>query len=56
MTINWDSVVKTYDVRGLVGADLTYEVVAALAAGFVDELEAAGQDVIVGHDMRDSSP
>jgi phosphomannomutase len=56
MTINWDSVVKTYDVRGLVGTDLTYEVVAALAAGFVDELGAAGQDVIVGHDMRDSSP
>ena len=56
MTINWDSVVKTYDVRGLVGTDLTYEVVAALAAGFIDELGAAGQDVIVGHDMRDSSP
>jgi len=56
VTINWDAIVKTYDVRGLVGKDLTYEVVAALAAGFVDELGAAGQDVIVGHDMRDSSP
>lgn len=56
MAINWDSVVKTYDVRGLVGTDLTYEVVAALAAGFVDELGAAGQPVLVGHDMRDSSP
>jgi len=56
MTINWDSIVKTYDVRGLVGIDLTPEIVSALAAGFVDELGAAGQDVVVGHDMRDSSP
>jgi phosphomannomutase len=48
--------VKTYDVRGLVGTQLTDEVVEALAAGFVDELGAHGTDVIVGHDMRDSSP
>ena len=51
-----DALVKTYDVRGLVGEALTLDVVSALAAGFVDELGAAGQDVIVGHDMRDSSP
>ncbi len=56
MTINWDALVKTYDVRGLVGTALTTEIVTALAAAFVDELDAAGQDVIVGHDMRDSSP
>jgi phosphomannomutase len=56
MNIDWDSLVKTYDVRGLVGTALTAEVVTALAAGFVDELGAAGQDVVVGHDMRDSSP
>lgn len=56
MSIDWDSLVKTYDVRGLVGISLTTEIVSALAAGFVDELDAAGQDVIVGHDMRDSSP
>lgn len=48
--------VKTYDVRGLVGTQLTAEVVEALAAGFVDELGAAGSTVVVGHDMRDSSP
>jgi len=51
-----DTVVKTYDIRGLVGTDLTEEVVSALAAAFVDEVGAAGRDVIVGHDMRDSSP
>ncbi len=48
--------VKTYDIRGLVGSELTTDVVAALAAGFVDEVGAAGSSVIVGHDMRDSSP
>ena len=56
MSVNWDAIVKTYDVRGLVGIDLTDDVVAALGAGFVDELELAGQSVVVGHDMRDSSP
>jgi len=56
MTINWDAIVKTYDVRGLVGTDLTPEIVAALAAGFVDELGAGGHRCSVGHDMRDSSP
>jgi phosphomannomutase len=48
--------VKAYDVRGLVGTQLTAHVVTALAAAFVDEVGAAGQDVVVGHDMRDSSP
>ncbi len=48
--------VKTYDVRGLVGSQLTDEVVAAIGAGFVDEIDAAGRDVVIGHDMRDSSP
>ena len=48
--------IKAYDVRGLVGSQLTDGVVAALAAAFVDEVELAGKDVIVGHDMRDSSP
>ena len=56
MTVNWDAIVKTYDVRGLVGIDLTEDVVEALAAGFVDELELSGKSVVVGHDMRDSSP
>lgn len=48
--------IKAYDVRGLVGSQLTDEVVAALGAAFVDEIEAAGTDVVVGHDMRESSP
>jgi len=56
MQVNWDAIVKTYDVRGLVDIDLTDDVIRALAAGFVDELGLAGQSVVVGHDMRDSSP
>lgn len=48
--------VKAYDVRGLVGSQLTVDVVTALAAAFVDEVDAAGGQVVVGHDMRDSSP
>ncbi|GAA1803687.1 phosphomannomutase/phosphoglucomutase [Agromyces neolithicus] len=51
-----DAVVKAYDVRGLVGEGLTEPIVEALAAGFVDEVGAAGSTVVVGHDMRDSSP
>ncbi|MBB5632636.1 phosphomannomutase [Cryobacterium mesophilum] len=51
-----DAFVKTYDVRGLVGSQLTDEVVSAIGAAFVDEIGASGKDVVVGHDMRDSSP
>ena len=56
MSPSLNAIVKTYDIRGLVGAELTVEMVEAVAAGFVDELQLAGKDVVVGHDMRDSSP
>jgi phosphomannomutase len=45
-----------YDIRGLVGLEMTTENVRAIGAAFVDELELAGKSVVVGHDMRDSSP
>lgn len=48
--------VKAYDVRGLVGSQLTSEVVRAFGAAFIDVLEAAGSAVVIGHDMRESSP
>ena len=54
--INFKDFVKTYDVRGLVGSQLTEDVVAAFGAAFVDELELAGKQLVIGHDMRDSSP
>ncbi len=47
---------KMYDIRGLVGREMTTENVRAIGAAFVDELELAGSSVVVGHDMRDSSP
>ncbi|MFD5866024.1 phosphomannomutase/phosphoglucomutase [Agromyces sp. NPDC127015] len=51
-----DAIVKAYDVRGIVGEGLTEETVEALGAAFVDEVAAAGSRIVVGHDMRDSSP
>lgn len=50
-----EKIFKKYDIRGLVGQEITPDNVAAIAAGFVDELELAGKPVVVGHDMRDSS-
>lgn len=50
------SIVKAYDVRGVVGEQLTEAMVEALGAGFVDEVQAAGASIVIGHDMRDSSP
>ncbi|WP_136706768.1 phosphomannomutase/phosphoglucomutase, partial [Agromyces sp. H66] len=51
-----DAIVKAYDVRGIVGEGLTVATVEALGAAFVDEVGAAGGRIVVGHDMRDSSP
>ncbi|HEU0182347.1 MAG TPA: phosphomannomutase/phosphoglucomutase [Agromyces mariniharenae] len=51
-----DAIVKAYDVRGIVGEGLTAETVEALGAGFADEVAATGGRIVVGHDMRDSSP
>ncbi|MDX2025780.1 phosphomannomutase/phosphoglucomutase, partial [Microcella sp.] len=52
--------IKAYDVRGLVGSQLTEPVIEALGAGFADEMRAehTGEafELAVGHDMRDSSP
>jgi phosphomannomutase len=45
-----------YDIRGLVGLEITTENVRAIGAAFVDELDLSGKSVVVGHDMRDSSP
>jgi len=55
-TVDLSAFVKTYDVRGLVGSQLTEEVVEAFGAAFADEIGAAGRELVVGHDMRDSSP
>lgn len=54
--VDFNKFVKTYDVRGLVGSELTEEVIACFGAAFVDELQLGGRELVVGHDMRDSSP
>lgn len=54
--INFKDFVKTYDVRGLVGSQLNEDVVSAFGAAFVDELGLSGKQLVIGHDMRDSSP
>ena len=50
-------VVKAYDVRGLVGAELDEPLVTDLGAAFARLMRAEGaRRVVIGHDMRDSSP
>ena len=50
------SIVKSYDVRGLVDSELTPEVVTALGAAFVDVIVGSGNQFVIGWDMRESSP
>ena len=47
---------KAYDVRGVVGETITPDTVRAVGAAFVDVLDLSGQTVLVGGDMRPSSP
>lgn len=50
--------IKSYDVRGVVGQDLTLDVARAIGAAFADAVVLPeGEDtVVLGYDMRDSSP
>lgn len=50
-------VIKAYDVRGLVGEEISEDFVADVGAAFgrLMRAEGAGQ-VVIGYDMRDSSP
>lgn len=50
-------VIKAYDVRGLVGSELDEAFVAEVGAAFAALMRAEGaSQVVIGHDMRDSSP
>ncbi|WP_061961708.1 phosphomannomutase/phosphoglucomutase [Demequina flava] len=50
--------IKAYDVRGIVGDNLTHEVATAIGAAFADAvvLPDGESQVVIGHDMRDSGP
>jgi phosphomannomutase len=50
-------VIKAYDVRGLVGEEIDDSLVADVGAAFARLIRAEGaRQVVIGHDMRDSSP
>ncbi len=50
------SIVKAYDIRGLVPDQLDTGVATALGAAFAKVVGAAGSAVVIGRDMRPSSP
>ncbi|MDQ2838897.1 MAG: phosphomannomutase/phosphoglucomutase [Actinomycetota bacterium] len=52
--IDLSDIVKAYDVRGIVGEQLTVEVARALGAAFVTVTGA--RRLAAGHDMRESGP
>ncbi len=47
-------IVKAYDIRGVVGQDLDTDVVRDIGAAFTRLV--GGPAVVIGHDMRESSP
>jgi phosphomannomutase len=50
-------VIKAYDVRGLVGEEIDDSLVADVGAAFARLMRAEGaRQVVIGHDMRESSP
>jgi phosphomannomutase len=50
-------VIKAYDVRGLVGVEIDESFVADVGAAFGALMRSEGaQQVVIGYDMRDSSP
>lgn len=55
-TIDLSASFKAYDVRGIVGDTITTASVRAVGAAFVDVLDLSGDTVLVGGDMRPSSP
>ncbi|WP_315770282.1 phosphomannomutase/phosphoglucomutase [Rhodococcoides kroppenstedtii] len=51
------AVIKAYDVRGVVGEQIDEDFVRDVGASFARLVGSEGADrVVVGHDMRDSSP
>lgn len=52
-----NAVIKAYDVRGVVGEQIDEAFVSDVGASFARLMRAEGAErVVIGHDMRDSSP
>ena len=49
-------VIKAYDVRGLVGEELDDDFVADVGGAFARLVRDGASRVVIGHDMRESSP
>jgi phosphomannomutase len=49
-------IVKAYDIRGVVGEQLDADLVRDLGAAFALLIKPEAPSVVIGHDMRDSSP
>ncbi|MEU3273428.1 phosphomannomutase/phosphoglucomutase [Saccharomonospora sp. NPDC006951] len=50
------AIVKAYDIRGVVGEQLDAELVRDFGAAFALLIKPDSPSVVIGHDMRDSSP
>ncbi|OXM68000.1 phosphomannomutase/phosphoglucomutase [Amycolatopsis vastitatis] len=50
------SIVKAYDIRGVVGEQLDADLVRDFGAAFALLIKPEAPSVVIGHDMRDSSP
>lgn len=50
------AIVKAYDIRGVVGDQLTAEICRALGVAFARFVAAESSTVVIAHDMRSSSP
>ena len=53
---NLAAIFKAYDVRGLVDEQIDDSLARAVGAAFVHVTDAASGSIVVGHDMRPSSP
>lgn len=51
-----NAVIKAYDVRGLVGTQIDAGFTQDVGAAFARLMRAETQRVVIGHDMRESSP
>ncbi|MHA0286161.1 phosphomannomutase/phosphoglucomutase [Mycobacterium sp. C3-094] len=49
-------VIKAYDVRGLVGEQIDEHFVAEVGAAFARLVRDGATQIVIGHDMRESSP
>ncbi|WP_037306556.1 phosphomannomutase/phosphoglucomutase [Amycolatopsis orientalis] len=49
-------IVKAYDIRGVVGEQLDVALVRDLGSAFALLIKAESDAIVIGHDMRDSSP